>query len=99
MLLILPMLGINAFTPSKQKDVNDQVQPVGSDGDKFDTIVVLARDEGFQQRFLNENCWFAVRINIKHIKKKPQPRTVGVSILVVENLHLKNQHLKAFRVF
>jgi hypothetical protein len=69
MLLILPMLGINAFTPSKQVEVNDQVQPVGSDVDKFDTIVVPARDEGFQQRFINEHCWFAVRINAKHLSK------------------------------
>lgn len=69
MLLILPMLGINAFTPPKQEDPNDQVQPVGSENDKFDTIVVPAREEGFKQRFLNENCWFAVRINAKHISK------------------------------
>jgi hypothetical protein len=69
MLLILPMLGINAFTPPKQEDPSDQVQPVGSENDKFDTIVVPAREEGFKQRFLNENCWFAVRINAKHISK------------------------------
>lgn len=69
MLLILPMLGINAFTPPKQDDPSDQVQPVGSEGDKFDTIVVPAREEGFKQRFLNEHCWFAVRINAKHISK------------------------------
>lgn len=69
MLLILPMLGINAFTPPKQDDSSDQVQPVGSENDKFDTIVVPAREEGFKQRFLNEHCWFAVRINAKHISK------------------------------
>lgn len=69
MLLILPMLGINAFTPPKQENPNDQVQPIGAENDKFDTIVVPAREEGFKQRFLNENCWFAVRINVKHISK------------------------------
>jgi hypothetical protein len=69
MLLIFPMLGINAFTPQRIEEAEDQVQPVGSDGDKFDTIVVPAREEGFQQRFINENCWFAVRINAKHISK------------------------------
>ncbi|WP_054286381.1 hypothetical protein [Gulbenkiania mobilis] len=37
--------------------------------DQFDTIIVPAREEGFRQRFLNENCWFAVRINAKHISK------------------------------
>ena len=71
MLLILPMLGINAFTPPKQDDTSDQVQPVGSENDTFDTIVVPAREEGFKQHFLNEHepCWFAVRINEKHIAK------------------------------
>lgn len=69
MLLILPMLGINAFTQPKQEDPLDQVQPVGSENGTFDTIVVPAREEGFKQRFLNENCWFAVRINAKHILK------------------------------
>ncbi len=69
MLLILPMLGINAFTASKQGDVDDQIQPVGADADRFDTIVVPAREEGFRQRFLGERCWFAVRISAKHIAK------------------------------
>jgi hypothetical protein len=69
MLLILPMIGINAFTPSKQEDPNDQVQAVGSESDKFDTVVVPAREEGFKQRFLNENCWFALRIGTKNISK------------------------------
>lgn len=69
MLLILPMLGINAFTPVKCADPSEAVQPVGSDGDRFDTIVVPAREEGFRQRFLNEDCWFAVRINARHIPK------------------------------
>ncbi|MEW5823898.1 MAG: helix-turn-helix domain-containing protein [Pseudomonadota bacterium] len=66
---LMTMLGINAFTPPKQEDPSDPVQPVGSENDKFDTIVVPAREEGFKQRFLNENCWFAVRINAKHISK------------------------------
>lgn len=69
MLLILPMLGINALTPPKQDDPSDQVQAVGPESDKFDTIVVPAREEGFKQRFLNEHCWFSVRINAKHISK------------------------------
>jgi hypothetical protein len=69
MLLILPMLGINAFTPPKVEDSTDQVQPVGTDNDKFDTIVVPAREDGFKDTFLDKNCWYAVRINAKHISK------------------------------
>lgn len=67
MLLILPMLGINAFNAPKFDDPGDQVQPVGTQSGAFDTIVVPAREEGFRQRFLNENCWFAIRINAKYI--------------------------------
>lgn len=69
MLLILPMLGINAFTPPRPETPDNQVQPVDSENDRFDTIVVPAREEGFKQRFLNEHCWFAVRINARHIPK------------------------------
>ncbi|MCA7965552.1 MULTISPECIES: GIY-YIG nuclease family protein [Burkholderia] len=69
MLLILPMLGINAFTAAKRSDTLDQVQAVATGSERFDTIVVPAREEGFHRRFLGENCWFAVRINAKHISK------------------------------
>lgn len=63
------MLGINPFSSSKQEDSDDQVQPIDSENGKFDTIVAPAREEGFKQCFLNENCWFTVRINAKHISK------------------------------
>jgi len=72
MLLILPMLGINAFTPPKLGEtVDEQVQPVSINGAdaEFDTVVVPAREEGFQQRFIAENCWFAIRINARHLSK------------------------------
>lgn len=73
MLLILPMLGINAFTPAKFGDaIEEQVQPVSNvsnDSDKFDTIVVPAREDGFQEVFIGENCWYAIRLNAKHIPK------------------------------
>jgi predicted GIY-YIG superfamily endonuclease len=69
MLLILPMLGINAFMESKLEEASEQAQPVGIDSDAFDTIVIPARPEGFQKVFLGENVWYAVRINAKHIPK------------------------------
>jgi len=69
MLLILPMLGMNAFTAPKVGDPADFVQPVGPDSDKFDTIVVPAREEGFKAAFLEQHCWYAVRINAKHLSK------------------------------
>lgn len=72
MLLILPMLGINAFTePSTNDAEKAQVQLVSKDAmdAAFDTVVVPAREEGFQQRFIGEHCWFAIRISAKHINK------------------------------
>ncbi|MBP0715087.1 hypothetical protein J8I33_17355 [Burkholderia sp. AcTa6-5] len=63
------MLGINAFNAPKQSDTSGQVQAIETDSEKFDTIVVPAREEGFNRRYLGENCWFAVRINAKHIPK------------------------------
>jgi hypothetical protein len=68
-LLILPMLGINAFTKSKIEEASDQVQPVGAGSDDFDTIVIPAREDGFKKAFLGENSWYAIRINAKHIQK------------------------------
>jgi hypothetical protein len=73
MLLILPMLGINAFTlPQLDDTIEEQIQPVSTvsgEAERFDTVVVPAREEGFQRRFINENCWFAIRINARHIPK------------------------------
>ncbi|MBC3807034.1 GIY-YIG nuclease family protein [Undibacterium seohonense] len=69
MLLILPMLGINAFTPGQQNEQLDEVQPVSEESDVFDTIVVPARSDGFNKRFIEENCWFAIRIGAKYIRK------------------------------
>lgn len=69
MLLALPMLGINAFSAARQTLPHETVQPVDSKNGDFDTIVVPARAEGFKARFLGEHCWFAIRINAKHIAK------------------------------
>jgi hypothetical protein len=73
MYLILPMLGINAFTPPKLGDMpEEQIQAIANGSvaaEIFDTIVVPAREEGFQQEFAGHNCWFAIRINAKHIPK------------------------------
>ena len=64
-----------SFTPFLQ-DVGESV--TGADGPaadigELDTIVVPAREEGFQETFLGENRWYAIRIHssmipqIKHI--------------------------------
>ena len=37
--------------------------------EELDTIVVPAKKEGFQQEFIENNCWFAIRINASMIDK------------------------------
>ncbi len=71
MLLILPMLGINAFSPQPQDDGGACIpSPTGAqETEAFDTLVVPAREEGFQQVFLGQHCWYAVRLNARHIPK------------------------------
>lgn len=36
---------------------------------EIDTVVVPAREDGFQETFIGENCWYAIRINSSMIPK------------------------------
>jgi hypothetical protein len=75
MLLILPMIGIKAFVAPKNLKTKDEVEPEvkvvekSKTGGSWDTIVIPAREDGFKRVFLGENCWYAIRINAKEIKK------------------------------
>jgi hypothetical protein len=68
-LQILPIVNVRAFEPPKTAAVpkqrgtlptNDTVVPTSTE---VDTIVVPARDEGFERVFLGENRWRAIRIS------------------------------------
>ena len=48
--------------------------PAPLDPSQLDTIVVPAREEGFQETFIGEDCWFAVRI---HGAMRPQIKYVA----------------------
>ena len=37
--------------------------------EELNTIVVPAREEGFDQEFIGNNCWYAIRINASMIDK------------------------------
>ncbi len=62
------------FNPFLQ-DVNIDIKQMGKTADigELDTIVVPAREEGFQEAFIGENRWYPIRIHgsmipqIKHI--------------------------------
>lgn len=71
MLLILPMLGITAFTEPKASEIErEQIQPSNlKESEHFDTVVIPAREDGFKDVFLKKNCWYAIRINSKYLNK------------------------------
>jgi hypothetical protein len=66
-LKILPLAGLRAFEAPKvivsAPPKADVQQPTPSTGSEPDTIVVPALKEGFQDVFLGENCWYAIRIS------------------------------------
>jgi len=67
-LQILPLVGLRAFEIPKPV-VTPQLGPVPSsdpvgktDKPWLDTIVVPAKQDGFDEVFLGKNCWYAIRI-------------------------------------
>jgi hypothetical protein len=59
MLRILPLLNVRAF----EKFVVPQKKVVLPEYDPRDTVVVPAQEDGFQETFIGENCWHAIRIS------------------------------------
>lgn len=58
---------LHRFTP-----LNDEIYadlPEDEDADELDTIVVPAREEGFNEEFLKNQQWFAIRISASMIDK------------------------------
>ena len=51
---------LHRFTPFKDEVLTDL--PKNDDADELDTIVVPAREDGFNEEFIKNNCWFAIRI-------------------------------------
>jgi hypothetical protein len=68
MLRIMPVMGVHIFEPAKQVSVTAlaaaglKTEPK----DYRDTIVVPAQKEGFDEVFIGQNAWWAVRIAEKH---------------------------------
>lgn len=63
-LQILPLVGLRAFEipkPVAAPKTRSQ-DPISTSKLQKDTIVVPAQQEGFEQVFLGENCWYAIRI-------------------------------------
>jgi hypothetical protein len=62
------LLGEPSTSPSSRL-MSPSVSP-----DEIDTIVVPARKDGFQETFIGENCWYAVRI---HGTVRPQIKYIA----------------------
>lgn len=60
MLRILPLLGVRVFD---KPVVVDQKTVDPPKGDGRDTVVVPAKEEGFQRVFIGQQCWQAIRIS------------------------------------
>jgi len=63
---------IYRFTPlfkdvSDEKEFIEEREQRSIDISEFDTIVVPAREDGFQETFLGENQWYAIRIHASMI--------------------------------
>lgn len=62
---------LHRFSPFKDEVMTDL--PANTDADDLDTIIVPAREDGFNEEFLKNDRWFAIRISgamidkIKHI--------------------------------
>ncbi len=71
MFQILPLVGLRAFEhpkavaapKAKLSEVSKKPAKVTESDDLIDTMIVPAQIDGFNQTFLGENCWYAVRIS------------------------------------
>src|SRR5216683_761488 len=66
-LQILPLIGLRAFEIPKpiatpQLAPALPIQTIGVGKPQLDTVIVPARQDGFEEVFLGENCWYAIRI-------------------------------------
>lgn len=60
---------IHRFTPFQQDLQLDEINREDIDADELDTIIVPANEEGFNEVFLGENCWYSIRISSSMIDR------------------------------
>lgn len=62
---ILPLVGLQVFEipkPVAEPQQTDLNLAISANGTIKDTVIVPAKQEGFRQVFLRQNCWHAIRI-------------------------------------
>ena len=67
-LQILPLVGLRAFEIPKPVAVPaftpEPISPVQLENKNgLDTVIVPAKGDGFEETFIGENCWYAIRIS------------------------------------
>ena len=87
-LRVLPLLGVRVFeNPLSIAVSGNQAVEISAPGnpiDTRDTVVVPAQEDGFQETFLGEKCWYAIRISggmLSRIKYIAAYRTAPVSAI------------------
>lgn len=58
---------LHRFKPFKDDVLTDI--PMSEDADELDTIIVPAREDGFNEEFLKNNRWYAIRISSSMLNK------------------------------
>lgn len=84
MLSILPLVEVKIFDKAKVIDVDNTKKVKEEATNVQDTVVVPANEGGFQDVFLNKDCWYAIRISggkLKEIKYIAAYQTSPVSAI------------------
>ncbi len=62
-LSILPLIDVRVFQEPQKIEVYKKSQTASVRSTTKDTIVIPAWEDGFQETFLEQNCWYAIRIS------------------------------------
>ncbi|GAA5057763.1 hypothetical protein GCM10023208_23600 [Erythrobacter westpacificensis] len=66
MLRLMPVMGVHFFEPAKSIPVAPAASPIAKSVAVPEVVVVPAQPEGFQNAYLDQNAWWAIRIAAKH---------------------------------
>lgn len=96
---------LHRFSPFKDEVMTDLLE--NTDADELDTIIVPAREEGFNEEFLKNDRWFAIRISsamidkIKHIAAYQVAPVSGITYIAdvekIEKYKDTNKYIVYFK--
>lgn len=83
-LSVLPIVDIKVFDKAKKIEVNIEKTSPKSKEIIQDTVIVPAQEDGFKAVFLDQNCWYSIRIGggkLKEIKYIAGYQTAPISAI------------------